>query len=106
MAYVRDGGRCRWPTCRLHLSLNSDNEFQLANGHEICGGRSKVDPTDPSKIVTVCARCHGELHVRIGGIRKRIEGDDANKTLRFFERIDNITWHEVGPDPNHMEYTT
>lgn len=99
-AYARDGGRCRWPTCRLMVQLESDSPWQLANAHEIAGGRSSVDPTDPAKIATLCCRCHEETHVRIGGKRKRIEGNDANKPLRFFERPRGKgDWMEVGPDP-------
>lgn len=102
-AYARDGARCRWPTCRKQLYLESGDVFSLAHAHEI-NGRAVDDPTDLSKIVTLCARCHGDLHVRVGGKLKRIEGADANGILHFFERLrkrsyhEQAEWHEVGPD--------
>ncbi len=89
-AFTRDRGRCVWPTCRRPLSL------EMAHEHELLGGRSKVSAVDPNMMVTVCAQCHSDLHVKIGGKRKRIDGTvaGAEGPLRFFER-QHDEWIEV-----------
>lgn len=93
--WLRDERRCVWPTCHKLVQLLSADPFQLANIHELGGGRGKVDACDPDRCVTTCATCHSDLHVRVGGITKRIEGDAVSGGLQFFERHGD-DWVEVG----------
>jgi len=47
-----------------------------------------VDATNPAMMVMLCAWCHADLHVRVGGKRKRIDGTTAGADgpLHFWER--------------------
>lgn len=92
--WLADGQRCVWPSCRQVVVLKTDVPHALANIHELGKGRGHVDPCDPNKCVTTCSRCHGDLHVRVGGKRKRILGDDRRQPLVLEERHGD-TWVEV-----------
>lgn len=93
-AFILDSSRCVWPTCRRVLMLETDSVHALAHGHEV-HGRATDDPCDVNVVVTVCSRCHSDLHVRIGGKRKRMEGS-RGEGLRFWERRAGDEWVEVG----------
>lgn len=94
-AFALDGGKCVWPTCRRPLELETDNEFRLAHEHEIVSRSLGGDPLDVDGIISLCWRCHGECHPRVGGKRKRIEGS-RHEGLRFWERVQG-RWQEVRP---------
>jgi hypothetical protein len=85
-AWRLDGGRCIFRTCRRGISLAE------AHMHEP-QGRSIDDPCDVDTVVTLCCLCHLEMHVRLGGIKKRLEGS-RSVGFRFYERVNN-KWFEV-----------
>ena len=85
-AWAKDGGRCAWPRCRVALAL------QDAHAHEVTPRSLGGDPLDVDGILTLCAGCHADMHVRVGGKRKRIEGTRSTG-LRFFARVDGV-WEE------------
>lgn len=97
---MRDGGRCIWPTCRKPLTEDPDkasSPWSVAHGHELVNRSQGGDPLNVDEVVTVCAACHHDLHVRLGGKRKRIIGDTVPGGLRFEERLRGDVWKEVGP---------
>jgi len=77
--------------------LETDNEFVLANAHELIARSQGGDPTNPDIIVVLCWRCHHDLHTRVGGKTKRIDGKLAEGPLRFYERRPGHQgWDKVG----------
>lgn len=94
-AFRRADGRCQWPTCRRLLYLFTDNMFQIAHAHELTRRSAGGDPHDPAGIIILCWKCHADLHPRVGGKIKRIDGKLAAGLLQFFERKGHA-WTEVG----------
>lgn len=86
-AHQLDSGRCVWPTCQRVVSL------EFAHAHEIVWRSRGGDPCDLDNVVTLCGATHVDIHPRVGGITKKIEGSRA-LGLRFFER-DGDTWRRV-----------
>lgn len=86
LAWEEDGGRCVFPTCRRLVPI------QCAHMHEP-QGRAVDDPCDIDTVVTVCADCHAEMHVRVGGKRKSIQGSRSGG-LHFYQRS-KTGWDEV-----------
>lgn len=82
-AWMLDGQRCVWPTCRCWVSL------QAAHEHEVVWRSHGGDPTDLNIVVTTCAQCHHDLHAQVGGYRKRMEGSRRDG-FRFWEK------HQIG----------
>lgn len=78
-AWMADGMRCIFPTCRRSVSLAD------AHIHEVVFRSELGDPLDIDNTVTTCGECHGHIHVRVGGKLKRIEGSRASG-LRFYQR--------------------
>jgi hypothetical protein len=65
--------------------------------HELIFRSLGGDPTDAAWMVPLCGECHGDIHMRVGGKRKRIEATTeagALGPLRFFERTGD-EWYEV-----------
>lgn len=93
-AYEKDGGRCIWPTCKQFVSLESDNPYLLANGHELVARSQLGDPTDVTNVVILCWSCHMDLHTPIGGKKKRIIG--ARRGELVFEEKQFTGWVVVG----------
>ena len=90
-AWQLDNCSCVFPTCRRGLLLKDahihETEFRSAGG----------DPTDINISVTTCRECHHDMHVRVGGKLKRIEGS-RSEGLRFFHRKHGgDEWREVVP---------
>lgn len=53
---------------------------------------------DVSNTITLCPHCHSDMHTKIGGVLKRIEGAELGSSgaLRFFERkTGKHPWVEV-----------
>lgn len=96
--WLRDGGRCIWPTCRRVVMLDTDNPYLLANIHELVNRSQGGDPCDADGCVTLCAECHMALSTPVGGRKKRIDGTSVTGSpLRFFERrTTREEWREVG----------
>ena len=74
--------------------LQTDNEFVCANVHELKRRGQGGDPCDPTNTICLCWRCHMDMHPKVGGKTKRIEGKDSRLPLKFFERHGE-TWREV-----------
>lgn len=86
-AWQKDDQRCVFPSCRRFV------EFERAHIHELDFRSAGGDPCDLDNAVTLCWRCHAEMHVRVGGKTKRIEGSRA-VGLHFYQRVNDI-WTEV-----------
>lgn len=75
----RDNGCCQFPTCHRHVTLDA------AHIHEVRFRSQGGSATDISNTLTLCSKCHGEMHTKIGGVLKRISESAAGER-RFFER--------------------
>lgn len=94
--WVRYRGRCIWPTCRVGLLL------EAMHAHEVVFRSQGGDPLDITGIVPVCAICHADIHGRVGGIRKRIEGTEETG-YQFYERENGeLPWMDVTPPSGFM----
>ena len=93
-AWLDADQRCLWPTCRRALVLESDNVFVLVHAHELVKRSQLGDATDVDNVVCLCWKCHHDLHMKIGGKTKRIDGHSVSAGLRFFERT-REGWQEV-----------
>jgi 5-methylcytosine-specific restriction endonuclease McrA len=88
-AWERYGYRCIWPTCRIGLTLDS------MHAHEVVFRSAGGSATDIANVVPTCSKCHGHIHVRLGGKLKRIETEGAQ--MVFYERVNgNAPWFLVG----------
>lgn len=88
-AWELDNCSCVFPTCGRGLLLRD------AHIHETVFRSSQGDPTDIDIAVTTCRDCHNEMHVRVGGKKKRIEGS-RSAGLRFYARKRvGDEWREV-----------
>jgi len=88
-AWERDNHSCVFPTCLRGLRLED------AHIHETDFRSGGGDPCDINIAVTTCRDCHGDIHVRVGGKLKRIEGS-RSEGLRFFHRKHGgDEWREV-----------
>jgi hypothetical protein len=86
-AWTLDRERCIWPSCRVWLSL------EFAHEHEVEWRSHGGDPLDIDNVVTVCPRCHHDIHPRVGGLRKKMTGTRATG-LHFWEKR-GADWVEV-----------
>lgn len=84
-AFELDKHRCIF--CHKRLDLDAAHE------HEIVWRSKQGDPLDIDNVVTLCAKCHGDIHPRVGGLRKRIEGSRSTG-IRRFEKVDD-SWQEL-----------
>lgn len=75
----RDKGRCQFPTCQRYVTLDA------AHIHEVTFRSHGGSATDIGNTLTLCGKCHGEMHTKIGGVLKRIVRL-ATGLLQFFER--------------------
>jgi cytochrome c553 len=55
------------------------------------------DPTDVNIAVTTCASCHHDMHVRVGGKLKRIEGSRSEGLRFFYRKHGGEEWREFVP---------
>lgn len=94
-AFELDHGRCVWPTCRRVLSL------EFAHEHEVEWRGRGGDPTALDIVVTVCGTCHGDIHPRVGGLKKRMTGTRATG-FTFEEKRENA-WVDVTPKDDRHE---
>lgn len=77
--WERDNGCCQFPTCHRHVTLDA------AHIHEVKFRSQGGSATDVNNTITLCGKCHGEMHTKIGGVLKRIVRL-ATGLLQFFER--------------------
>ncbi len=90
-AWTRDSNACVFPTCGRGMLLRD------AHIHETIFRSAQGDPTDINIAVTTCRDCHHDMHVRVGGKLKRIEGS-RSEGLRFFHRKHGgDEWREIEP---------
>lgn len=88
-AWQQDDQRCVFPTCRRWVPLEE------AHIHETHARGFGGDACDLDIAVTTCRFCHADIHVRVGGKRRRIEGT-RSEGLRFYQRIGHSSdWKEV-----------
>jgi 5-methylcytosine-specific restriction endonuclease McrA len=88
-AWELDNCSCVFPGCRRGLLLRD------AHIHETIFRSAQGDPTDIDIAVTTCQQCHNDMHVRVGGKLKRIEGS-RSEGLRFYQRKHvGDEWREV-----------
>lgn len=84
-AFELDKHRCIF--CHKRLDLDAAHE------HEIVWRSKQGDPLDIDNVVTLCAKCHADIHPRVGGLRKRIEGSRSTG-IRKFEKVEE-SWQEL-----------
>ena len=82
--FARDGGQCR--ACHKPLIL-SGSLWYMAQVHEIVPRSRGGSPLDQKNMVTLCASCHQDVGMRVGGRKLWIHANDplagADGTLEF-----------------------